>query len=66
MAPKKSVPSKNPIHHGSFSSSFPPNSVQFSDKKACNDFFENFSDQLIHSECKVILSNFPDTPLPRA
>jgi len=33
---------------------------------AQKDFDENFSDQAIHSECQVILSDFPDTPLPGA
>ena len=66
MAPKKSVPSKNLIHRGSSSSSFPHNSVQFYDKKAHNDFFENFFDRAIHSERQVILSDFPDTSLPDA
>ena len=64
MAPKKSVPSRNPICYGSSSSSFPPESLQFCDKKAWDDFFENFSDKAIHLECQVILSYFPDTPLP--
>ena len=66
MAPKKSVPSKNLIHRGSSSSSFPPNSVQFYDEKAHNDFFENFFDRAIHSERQVIFSDFPDTSLPDA
>ena len=70
MAPKKFVPSKNPIRCGSSSSSFPPNSIQFHDEKArndlaCNDFFENFSDQAIHSKHQFILSYFPNT-LPSA
>ena len=67
MALKKSIPSKNPILRGSSSSSSTPsNSIQFCDEKACDDFFENFSNQVIHLECQVILSNFPDTPLPDA
>ena len=66
MAPKTSIPSKNSIHHGSSSSSFPPDSVRFHDEKARVDFSENFSDQAIHSECQVILSGFPNTPLPVA
>ena len=67
MAPKKSIPSKNPIRRGSFSSSsFPSNFVQFRDDKAQDDFFENFSNQAINSEHQVILSNFPNTPLPDA
>ena len=64
MAPKKSILSKNPICHGSFPSfSFPLDSLQFHDKKAWDDFFENFSDREVHSERQVILSNFPNTPL---
>ena len=66
MAPKKSVPSKNLIHHGSSSSSFPPDSVKFRDEKKRNDFFENFSDWEIHSEHQVILSDFLGTHLPSA
>ena len=42
MAPKKYDPSKNPICHDS--SSFPYDFIQFRDKKAQDDFFENFSD----------------------
>ena len=65
MAPKKSVPSKNPIIRcGSSSSSsapFPSNSIHFRDKKARDDFFKNFSDWVIHSERQVILANFSDT-----
>ena len=68
MAPKKSVPSKNSIRRcgPSSSSSAPslPNFVRFHDEKAKDDFFENFSDWVIHSECHVILSNFSDTSLP--
>ena len=67
MAPKKSVQSKNLIHRDSFSSSsFPSYSVQFLDEKAQDDFFKNFSDQAIHLECQVILSDFLNTPLPGA
>jgi len=45
MAPKKFVPSKNLIHHGSSSfSSAPFDSIQFCDEKAQDDFFKNFSD----------------------
>ena len=33
-------------------------------EKAKDDFFENFSDWVIHSERHVILSNFSDTSLP--
>ena len=68
MAPKKSGPSKNSIRRcgPSSSSSAPslPNFVRFHDEKAKDDFFENFSDWVIHSERHVILSNFSDTSLP--
>ena len=68
MAPKKSVPSKNSIRRcgPSSSSSAPslPNFVRFHDEKAKDDFFENFSNWVIHSERQVILSNFSDTSLP--
>ena len=70
MAPKNSIPSKNLIrNHGfSFSSStpFPLDSIRFRDEKARDDFFENFSNWAIHSECQIILFDFPDTPLPGA
>ena len=55
MAPRESIPSKNPIRHldssSSSSSSAPslPDFVRFCDEKAQNDFFENFSDRAIHS-----------------
>ena len=64
MAPKKFVPSKNPICRGSYSS--PSDTVPFCDEKAQDDFFENFSNRTIHSERQVILSDFLDTPLPGA
>ena len=67
LAPKKSIPSKNPISCCSSSSSssspFIPDSVRFRDEKAKQDFYENFSDLVIHSKRQVILSNFPNTPL---
>ena len=69
MAPEKSIPSKNSITcHGSSSSSSSslPAGDQFHDSKSQKDFDENFSERVIHSERHVILSNFPDTPLPRA
>ena len=50
IATKKYVPSKNPIHHGSLSSSFPSDSIWFCDEKARDDFFENFSDWAIYSK----------------
>ena len=68
MAPKKSIPSKNPISHcgSSSSSSLPsiPNKVRFWDMNSQKDFVENFYDWAIHSEHQVIMSDFPDTPLP--
>ena len=67
MAPKKSTPLKNPISYcGSSSfSSFPsiPDRVRFHDMDSQKDNVENFSDQAIHSECQVILPDFPNTPL---
>ena len=68
MAPKKSVPSKNPIRcRGSSASSFSlPDSVEFHDAESQKDFVENFYDRMIHSKCQVILSDFPETPLPGA
>jgi len=62
MVPKESVPSKNLIRHRGSSSSI-PNSARFHDEKVKEDFYENFSDQAIHSKRHVILSDFPDTPL---
>ena len=67
MASKKSIPSKKPIsRYGSSSSSFPSilDSVRFHDEKAKQDFYDNLFDRAIHLEHQVILSNFPDTPLP--
>ena len=70
MAPKKFVPSKNLIRRrgssSSSSASSVSNSIRFRDKKAQDDFFENFSNWAIHSECQVILSNIPNTLLPSA
>ena len=66
MAPKrKSTLSHNPFHSGASSSSYPtPFFVQFRDEKAKSDFFKNFSRRGVHSECRVILSDFSDTDLP--
>lgn len=66
IAPKKSVLSKNPIHRGSSSSSFPFDSVRLHDEKARYICFEYFSDWVIHLDRQVILIDFPDTPLPGA
>ena len=64
MAPKcKSAPSWNLLHFGA-SSSDPIVSVRFHDDKAYQDFSENFSKCGIHSERRMILSNFSDTTLP--
>ena len=67
MAPKrKSTPIQNPLHSESSSSdpSVPSLHVQFCDKKAYQDFSENFSKCDIHPKHHVILSNFADTSLP--
>ena len=61
MAPKrKSVPSRNPLHSGTSSSSH----IRFRDENARKNFLENFSRRGVHSECRVILANFADTDLP--
>ena len=67
MAPKcKSTLSQNPLRSGaSTSSSNPtPSHVRFRDDKARNDFLENFSQQGIHLEHQVILSDFSNIDLP--
>ena len=68
MAPKKSVPSRNSISccHSTSSSSSIPLSVRFRNEDAQKDFDKNFSDRVIHSKRQVILSDFPETPLPCA
>ena len=55
-------------HGSSSSSSFPfiLGRDRFHDSKSQKDFDENFSDRAIHSQYHVILSDFLDTPLPRA
>ena len=66
MAPKrKCAPSRNPLRSGA-SSSFDstPSFVRFRDEDAWKDFSENFSRRGVHSECRVILSNFSDIDLP--
>ena len=64
MASKKSVPSKNLIHRGSSSASSTPfDSVWFRDEKARVDFFENFSDRVIHTKRQVILRIYFDLNL---
>ena len=63
---RKSAPSRrNPLRSRASSSSNPtPSSIQFRDEDAWKDFSENFSQQGVHSECRVILSDFSDTDLP--
>ena len=61
MAPKsKSTSSQNLLHFGASTSSFDPtpSHVWFRDNKARKDFSENFSQQGIHLEHQVILSDF--------
>ena len=67
MAPKrKSTLSQNPLRSGASTSSSNPTSshVRFRDDKARNDFLENFSQQGIHLEHQVILSDFSNIDLP--
>ena len=71
MAPKKSIPFKNPITRcGSSSSSSYSSLCTLVARDRCLDLESqkdfNFSDKAIHLERHVILSNFPDTLLPRA
>ena len=62
MAPKrKSAPS---LRFKASSSDPTPLHVRFHDEKARQDFSENFSKRGIHSERRIILSNFSDTTLP--
>ena len=61
---RKSALSQNPLHSGATSSSDPtPSSIRFHDGDARNDFLENFSRRGVHSECRVILTDFADTDL---
>ena len=65
MAPKhKTTTSRNPFHFKASSFDSTPFHVRFRDEKARQDFSENFSKRGIHSECRVILSDFSDTTLP--
>ena len=66
MAPKrKSTLSRNPLRFDASSSSDPtPSFVWFRDEQARKDFSENFSQQGVHLECRVILLDFSDTGLP--
>ena len=66
MAPKrKSAPSWNPLRSGASSSSSDPtpSHIWFRDEDARKDFLENFSQQGVHSERRVILADFADTDL---
>ena len=62
----KSTLVRNPLHSKSSSSDplVPSLHVQFHDKKAHQDFSENFSKRDVHPECHVILSNFANISLP--
>ena len=69
MTPKcKFIPSRNPFHSETSSSSSPsdptPSHVRFHDEKAKSDFFKNFSRRGILLECQVVLSDFSNTNLP--
>ena len=66
MALKRKSTSARNLLHSNASSSFDsaPLSLRFRDDDAHKAFSENFSRRAIHSECKVILSDFADTDLP--
>ena len=66
MAPKcKSTPSQNPLRSRASSSFDPtPSHIWFHDEDAKKDFSENFSQQGVHQERRVILADFADTDLP--
>ena len=66
IAPKqhKSTPARNPLQGSESSSSFHYSYIQFRDEKAQKDFSRNFQKCGVHSECKVILSDFSKTLLP--
>ena len=65
MAPqRKSAPSQNPLCSRESSSDPTPFHVRFYDEKAYQDFSKNFPKRGIHSERRVILSDFFDTTLP--
>ena len=66
MAPKhKSTPSRNSLRSKASSSSNPtPSSIRFHVEDARKDFSKNFSQQGVHLERWVILSDFSDTDLP--
>ena len=65
MAPKrKSTPSRNLLCSSTSSSDPTPTHVRFCDRKAHQDFLENFSKHGIHLERRVVLSDFSDIALP--
>ena len=65
MAPNcKTTLSRNPLHSEASSSFDSTLHVLFRDKKAHQDFLENFSRRGIHSKFQVILSDFSNTDLP--
>ena len=65
MAPKrKSTPSRNLLCSNTSSSDPTPTHVWFCDRKAHQDFLENFSKHGIHLERRVVLSDFSDIALP--
>ena len=65
MAPKrKSTPSRNLLCSSTSSSDPTPTHVWFCDRKAHQDFLENFSKHGIHLERRVVLSDFSDIALP--
>ena len=62
---RKSTPARNPLHSDASSLSDPTLShIRFRDDDAFKAFSENFSRRGIHSECRVILTDFADTDLP--
>ena len=66
MAPKrKFTPSHNPFRsRASLSFDPTPSHIQIHDEDARKDFSENFSQRGVHSERRVILTNFANTDLP--
>ena len=62
---RKSALSRNSLRsEASSSSNHTPSSIQFHVKDARKNFSKNFSQQGVHLECRVILSDFSDTDLP--
>ena len=65
IAPKcKFTPPRNPFLSEASSSDPTPLHIQFRDEKARQDISENFSKRGVHSEHRMILSDFSDTTLP--